>query len=309
MILFVSGRTDIATYYPKRFYNRVKEGFVDVKNPYNPKLISRIFFKDVDMIIFCSKNIRPLISYLDAIQTLLPDVPFLFHLTITPYNEDIEPKIAPLKNEIIKDINFLSSKYGKEKIFIRYDPILKNKKYNVYYHVKAFKKLLSHIKDSTNNIIVSFVDLYKNTIKNDKEFLHLESFIDKDYKIIGKEFSSLCKHYGINIFTCGEKENLIEYGFNKGSCFDQEFILEILEKHNKFIKISSKNVRNSNNSYCNCLKTVDIGAYNSCLSMCKYCYANYNEKEVIKNYKNHDDNSSLLIGYILNDDIIKVRKN
>lgn len=53
---------------------------------------------------------------------------------------------------------------------------------------------------------------------------------------------------------------------------------------------------------------VDIGYYNSCSHFCRYCYANYDEQKVFKNKQNHDANSSLLIGHLENDDIIKVRR-
>ena len=56
MILNVSGRTDIVAFYSKWFLQRYKEGFVDVRNPFNPKLVSRISFNDVDAILFCTKN-------------------------------------------------------------------------------------------------------------------------------------------------------------------------------------------------------------------------------------------------------------
>jgi len=59
---------------------------------------------------------------------------------------------------------------------------------------------------------------------------------------------------------------------------------------------------------CNCVEMVDIGVYNTCKHFCKYCYANYDENKVIKNCKLHDENSSLLIGKITNDDIIKIRR-
>lgn len=40
----------------------------------------------------------------------------------------------------------------------------------------------------------------------------------------------------------------------------------------------------------------DIGAYNSCLSKCRYYYANFDEDNVNNDYSMHDDDSILLIG-------------
>ena len=88
MILNVSGRTDIVALYEKWFMNRLNAGFVDVRNPFNPNLVSRINFSDVDLILFCTKNPIPILNDLDKIK-----IPFIFHVTITPYKNDIEPTV------------------------------------------------------------------------------------------------------------------------------------------------------------------------------------------------------------------------
>jgi len=98
MVLFVSGRTDIIAFYTKWFLNRLNEGFVDVRNPFNLNLVSRINFADVDLILFCTKNPIPIVNDLDKIPK-----PFLFHVIITPYKNDIEPYV-PSKTKVIEAV-------------------------------------------------------------------------------------------------------------------------------------------------------------------------------------------------------------
>lgn len=295
MILNVSGRTDIIAFYSQWFINRYKEGFVDVRNPFNQNMVSRIYFNDVDVIMFCTKSPIPILPYLKEI-----DKPIEFHVTITPYKNDIEPNV-PFKKDIIEAIKQVSNIIGKQHLSVRYDPIFISDKYSLEYHKKAFEKLCSLLNGYINRIIISFIDEYKNVRKN-QNILKMKEMTENDYKEIGTSFSKSAKKYNIIVHTCFEDKNLCEYGFTKGECMSKELAYKLTGKTYK--KWTARKEKK-----CNCVEMVDIGVYNSCKHFCKYCYANFDEKQVINNFNNHNPNSSLLVGELKKDDIIKIRVN
>ena len=296
MILNISGRTDIVAFYSKWLLNRIEEGFVDVRNPFYPKIISRIYFKDVDAYVFCTKNPLPLLNYIEKLNK-----PICIQVTLTPYKSDLEPNVPP-KGKIIDCIKKLSKIVGKDYIYVRYDPIIINNRYTLEYHKKSFDNMCKLINGYVSHIIVSFVDNYKNVNKN-KSILNIKELTLEDYKYIGLNFSKSALNNGMTVQTCSEKNNLSEYGFIKGDCVDFNLAYKLTGK-TKIKKWQSRN-----NKYCNCVNMVDIGVYNTCNHFCKYCYANYDEKKVKENILLHDPNSSLLIGKLNNDDIIKIRSD
>ena len=293
MILNVSGRCDIVAFYSKWFMNRYNAGFVDVRNPFNPRLISRIYFKDVDMILFCTKNPIPILNDLKKI-----DKPIIFHITITPYKKDIEPNV-PNKKEIIEAVKKISKIVGIDNLAVRYDPILLSDKYNLDYHKRAFERLCTLLNGYVNKIIISFVDDYKNVRKN-SDVLRMHDFTENDYKEIGIFFSEIARKNNMMVQTCFEDEDLTRYGFSKGECLSKELAFKMTGK--RYPKWTARK-----GDKCKCVRMVDIGVYNSCKHFCKYCYANFDEVKVKENYNKHNPNSSLLVGEINKDDIIKER--
>ena len=289
----VSGRTDIVAFYTKWFMNRYHEGYVDVRNPINPKLVSRINFSNVDAIMFCTKNPIPILPYLKEIKE-----PILFHVTLTPYKKDIEPNV-PDKSKIIEAIKKISNIIGNENIYVRYDPVLLNDKYTIEYHKKAFYKMCKLLNGYVKHIIISFIDDYKN-VRNNAKYLNLATITEEDYKEIGVSFSTSAKEFGMTVQTCFEENNLTEYGFIKGECISHSLAYKLTGK-----TYPTGKIRKGNN--CQCVETVDIGVYNTCKHMCKYCYANFNEDEIDRNIKKHNSNSSLLIGELQFGDVIKER--
>lgn len=294
MILMVSGRTDIINYYNEWFINRLKSGFVDVRNPINPNLVSRIFFNDVDLIVICTKNPLPIIPYLKDIK-----IPILMQVTLTSYKNDIEVNVIN-KKLIIEGIKEIRKIIGKDNIYVRYDPILLNDRYDIDYHIKAFKKLTDLLKDNINYYIISFIDIYKNVKKHLNELKLKEIKIEDKIKIV-ENFSYFAHQNNSKIISCAEDEILLNYGLDKGECISPNEVYRLTGK----IDFKVQNIRKNN---CRCLSSVDIGSYNSCLNFCKYCYANFKEEDIIKNNKSHNKYSSLLIGDLKDTDIIKIRR-
>lgn len=294
MILNVSGRTDVVAFYSDWFINRYKAGFLDVRNPFNTKLISRIYFKDVDLILFCTKNPIPILDKLNII-----DKPILFHITLTPYKKDIEPNV-PFKGEVIEAIKKISKIIGIDNVYVRYDPVFISDKYNIDYHINAFDHMCKLLNGYVKHIIISFLDEYKN-VKNNMNILKYKQLTDDDYKNIGLNFSKSAKENGMTVQTCFEDNNLVEYGFIKEDCLSHTLAFKLTGKTN-FKSWSARTEKK-----CNCVQMVDVASYNCCMHFCKYCYANYDEKKVKANMKLHNPNSSLLIGELSDNDIIKER--
>lgn len=295
MILNVSGRTDIVAFYMEWFMTRYQEGFVDVRNPFYPKQVSRIYFDDVEAIMFCTKNPLPLVKYIKNIQKAM-----LVHVTLTPYLTDIEPGVIS-KQEIIEGIKMLATILGKDYLYVRYDPIFLSDKYPVSYHKKMFARLCSQLDGYVSHIVVSFLDHYKNVDKHKEELSFLD-FTDKDYEEIGLSFSESARSHGMSVQTCCEEHHLVEYGFVAGDCLSPDMAYRLTGRK----KFKPWRARGKGN--CHCVEMADIGVYNSCKHFCKYCYANYDEEKVHSNFQKHKPTSSLLIGELESDDIIKVRK-
>ena len=298
MILSVSRRTDIPAFYWEWFLNRVQAGFVDVRNPMNIHQVGRINIRPevVDCIVFWTKNAGNIIPHLDKLK----DYKFYFQYTINPYNKLIEENV-PLKKDIIENFRSLSEIISPNRIIWRYDPILLTDLFDIKYHLRYFEELSKRLKGHTNRCVISFVDLYKKTTSNARELMMKEP-TDKEMHLLAQNLSSIAKEYGMDIVSCSESIDLDFDGVKHGCCIDKNLIEEIVG-----YKIDVKKDKNQRKE-CGCVESVDIGAYNTCLHGCKYCYANFNNMKVQSLSKKHNLLSTLLVGELDNNDIVNERK-
>jgi len=300
MIISASRRTDIPAFYSEWFINRLKEGFVYIKNPRNPNRITNAYLSTdvVDCIVFWTKNPRPMLSKLDIIDMM--GYPYYFQFTITPYGNNVE-KMLPVKSEIMDTFKRLSDKIGKHRIIWRYDPVVVSKEYSVQYHVDTFGEMCDILGDYTNKCVFSFIDLYSKIRKNVKGVVDYEVNTLKMIQI-AQGFSKIAKDHRLLLATCSEAIDLSIYGIEHSACVDQNMIENIIG-----CAIHAKEDTNQRPA-CRCIESIDIGAYDCCAHGCVYCYATTSEDKVRGNMRLHDPRLPLLLGHPRGDEIITVRE-
>ncbi len=294
MIINTGQRTDIPAFYSKWFINRLKEGYVFVRNPYYPNLVTKYKLNPdvVDVIGFCTKNPRPMFKYLDYLK---PYGQF-WYITITGYDNDLEPNV-PKIDDVINDFKYLSNIIGKNAIAFRYTPIISYGKYNIDYHIKMFEYICNKLDGYTNLCVFGFIDLYDKLKIYHPE---LKDFSDEDKIILAKEFKNISLKHNMELRLCSKEKWLKDYGIDVNGCMRIEDYERAIGKN-----LIVKSKMQARKNYCSCYLSNDIGSYNSCMHLCRYCYANGDKNKIIYNYKNHDENSPFLIGNIKSDDQIK----
>ena len=284
MIINTGCRTDIPAFYAKWLMNRIREGYVLVRNPYNPNQVTKYNLSPevVDCLAFCTKNPEPMLTYLDELDKYKQ----YWFVTITPYGKEIEPNV-PDKKKIMESFKKLSNHIGVDAIGWRYDPIFIGNGFDVSKHIECFEKMAKELKGYTHNCTISFLDLYEKVKRNAP---NINPPTKQEQIEIAKAFSKIGKENNMVIHACCEKTYLSQYGLQCNGCMSQEIVEKAI--NNTLQPPKRKNLRQE----CNWLMGNDIGAYNTCGHLCKYCYANANKQFVIENMKKHDDNSPFLIG-------------
>lgn len=297
MIINTGSRTDIPAYYSEWFYNRIKDKYVLVRNPYYPTQILRYRLTPdvVDAICFCTKNPEPMFAKIKNIEAFRQ----VWYVTITPYGTEIEPNV-PNKENVMESLCKLADIVGVSAVIWRYDPIFITDTYSVDVHIRNFEQMAKYLSGSVNTCVISFIDLYEKTKRN---FPGVKEVTRQEGIQIGKTFAEIGKKYGIQIRSCCEGAYLEPYGVDVSGCMTQSVIEQAIGCNLKIPK-NKKPAREA----CNCLLGNDIGAYNTCGHGCLYCYANYDRKTVTANMKLHNPNSSFLIGDLQEGDIIKDAK-
>jgi hypothetical protein len=261
-IISASRRTDIPAFYSEWLLKRIEEGYCLVRNPMNHSQIKTVSLRssDVECIVFWTKNPEPMLERLP----LLASYPYYFQFSLNPYGSDIEPSLAD-KGRLVAVFKRLSEEIGPQRVLWRYDPVLLNTQYSVAYHVENFNLLAHTLSGYTERVIFSFVDYYRK-ISAEYKKNNLREISDEEKSILAENFSRSAKENHLAISACAESTDFP--GIGRSSCIDAALIESISGNRG-----SARGRDRNQRPMCGCVKSVDIGSYNTCSHGCIYCYA------------------------------------
>lgn len=311
VIVSASRATDIPAFYSEWFINRVKQGYLKWKNPFNgvPLYVS---FKKTRLIVFWSKNPEPMIKHLDYLNE--KNINYYFQFTLNDYvKERLETKVG-LVDKRIETFIKLSEKIGKEKVIWRFDPYILTDTSGVDELLKRTEYIGNKLKSYTNKLVFSFADIkdYKK-VKNNlrKDSVSYTEFNERSMNELAKGLMELNKNWNLEIGTCAESIDLNKYGIIHNKCIDDDLMkrlfyndpklmeflgykyekADLFDTEGKLISLKSKNLKDKGQRIaCGCIMSKDIGQYNTCPHECVYCYANTSKEIAIKNYNIYKKN-------------------
>jgi len=295
-IISVSRRTDIPAFYSEWFMDRVRAGYCTVVNPYNANQVSRVSLEpeDVEIFVFWTRDPSAIIKSLTELTN--KGYKFYFQYTILGYPKEIDP-YSPILSNAVKKFKELSGKIGKEKVIWRYDPILLSNFTDVEWHKERFTGIMEELSGNTERVVISVIDPYQKTnIRMNEEtpgtfMMNNDAFEPEAYDRLFEHMGGVAKEHGVEIQTCAEFAELEKYGIVHGKCIDGDLIARITGRPSAFKKDPSQR------KACGCAVSKDIGANNTCLFGCKYCYATRKLEQARENFKKHDPKSPSLIGW------------
>lgn len=295
MIISASRRTDIPAFYGEWFMNRLREGYCLVANPFNPAMVSRVSLAlaDVDVIVFWSKNPKAFFSHLTEIDRMGFHYYFLY--TLNHYPESLEPNMPPLE-ERLSAFRELAENLGAARVVWRYDPIILSHEPDYSYHLRAFEKIVDELSGATERVIISFVDFYRKTERRIRQVeaktgdtFYRDPFACPEFGTLVHGLAVIAAQNGLQIQTCAEDLRIETFGIRAGKCIDDELIRRVFG-----ISVSAPKDPGQRGK-CGCILSRDIGATDSCLNGCEYCYSTVSHMAAQARAKRHDPRDPCLI--------------
>ena len=289
VIVSASYRTDIPSFYGKWFLNRFRVGFCRVVNPYGGSA-SRIDLRDgVDGYVFWTRHAGPFLPALAEVRKV--GFPFVVHYTVTGYPRILEGGVGDVSSSV-RLIRNLSQNYGLRSVVWRYDPILLTDITPADWHIKNFSDLARQLEGAVDEVVISFVQPYRKTLRNLDAAAHRRHFSWWDPPVEEKvrailRLADIAQLHGMSLSLCTQPE-LVSEIVPATRCIDAARLSDVA---GRMITAKTK----GNRPGCLCAESRDIGAYDSCPQGCLYCYAVGSRERAKDRLRRHDPDGEFLL--------------
>lgn len=308
VIISASRATDIPAFFSKWFHNRLMAGYMRWTNPFNTNQMQYVSFHKTRVIVFWSKNPKPLIRYLPEIEGR--GINYYFQFTLNDYEQEgLEPNVAPLAQRV-ETFKNLVERLGKKRVIWRYDPLMLTDTLTVDVLLDRIARVASLLRGYTERLVISFADIgsYKKVQNNlAREKVRYQEFTPKLMTELAQRLSVLNREWGLKIATCAEGIDLAQFGIEHNRCIDDNLMIEIFREDQAlmdFLGYKADLFADPSQPYlkdkgqrkaCGCIISKDIGIYDTCHHLCTYCYANTSIATVEKNRSRHNPAGEALI--------------
>lgn len=299
VILSASRSTDIPAFYSNWFMERLKAGFCTWINPFNQERF-HVSFEKVRMIVFWTKNPKPMLNKLDEMEAL-GYKNYYFQVTLNDYvQEKLEPNVPPVE-ERIKTLQELSKRIGAERVIWRFDPLILSHDLTIETLLERIEKIGTSLKGVVEKLVFSFADIqtYRKVVRN-LSGTDCREFTLEEKQRFASQLVKCNQTLGFQLATCAENLDLEAYGIAHNKCIDDDLMVRLFHDDPILMDflgaeydmldgwtIAKSKKDKGQRKACGCVMSKDIGMYNTCPHLCRYCYANASNEVVLANFERH----------------------
>lgn len=265
MIISASYRSDIPAFHGEWFLAALAAGEVAVANPYSqrPYLVD-LRPEAVDGYVFWTRNARPFARALAAVAG--QGKPFVVQYTILGYPRGIDTNVID-PALAIENARVIADTYGQRAVVWRYDPILLTSGTETGWHRANFARLADALAGIVDEVVVSFAQLYAKSARNlAKAGIAWRVPDPQEQAALVADLGAIAAERAIGLALCTQPELAAAAGIPGARCIDAARLAEVAGRP---IAAATK----GNRPGCLCAQSRDIGAYDSCVHGCRYCYA------------------------------------
>lgn len=324
VIVSASRSTDIPAFYCDWFFHRLKVGYSVWTNPFNGVKMY-VSYANTRFIVFWSKNPHPLLEHLEELEER--GIKCYVQYSLNDYvSEGLERNVPPLDFRI-NTFKRLVDRLGKGGVVWRFDPLVLTDEIDIDKLLSKIENIGNQLVGYTEKLVFSFADIamYRKVKANlDASSVKYHEWTDEQMAEFAERLVALNQSNGWNfeLATCGEKNSFPGVAHNH--CVDDALMIrrayqdkELMqflkaETHpmpqpdlfgdtaplpadaillpNGLYATRGDNRDKGQREFCGCMKSKDIGQYNTCIHQCLYCYANTSVESAMKNYQKHKEN-------------------